>query len=196
MTSILKVDRIQHSNSTTPSVGSLGVNIHSVDLPSGSVLQVQSDVRTSSTGIASSSWVDTGLEVSITPRSTNSKFILAVSLTGSTGYFSFGIRLVRDGSPITESLGNASGNKTQATMSHNDYNVGSGDTTNSNQYQMHTLAGSFHDNTSASDTTTPIVFKVQWYSYAAGAVNRSVEDADNSSRHRCTSSLVVYEFEK
>jgi len=193
MTSIIKVDTLQTAAGGVPTAADLGLNV------TGSVLQVQSSVMTSSTGMASAAWIDTGLSVAITPRSTSSKFILAVSVTGSVGYFSFGIRLVRDGSAITQSLGNASGNKLQSTIAHNDYNAGSGDTNSSggsNQYQMHTLAGSFHDTTSSTDTTTAITFKVQANFYTGGAINRSLEDSNNSSRHRCTSSLVVYEVEK
>jgi len=191
MTSILKVDQIQLADGSTPTIGDLGVN------DTGTVLQVQSDVRTSSTGVSTvSAWVDLGISVTLTPKSTNSKFILCPSVTGSIGYFTWGIRLVRDGVAINESLGDASGSRSRSTMSHNDYNAGSGDTTGSNQYQMHTLAGSFHDTTSASDTSTPIVFKVQGHFYTAGAINRSVEDLDSSSRHRCASSLVVYEIQK
>jgi len=190
MTSIIKVDQIQLADGSTPTIGDLGVN------DTGTVLQVQSDVRTSSTGVSSGSWVDLGISVTLTPKSTNSKFILCPSVTGSVSYFTWGIRLVRDGVAVTESIGNASGGRITSTMAHNDYNAGSGDTTGSNQYQMHTLAGSFHDTTSASDTSTPIVFKVQGHFYTAGAINRSVEDLDSSSRHRCASSLVVYEIQK
>ncbi len=190
MTSIIKVDQIQLANGSSPTIGDLGIN------DSGTVLQVQSDALNTSSGLSSSSWVDTGLSVTLTPKSTNSKFILCPSVTGSVGYFTWGIRLVRDGSLITESINSNAGNRIAATMSHNDYNAGSGDTNDSNRYQMHTLAGSFHDTTSATDTTTAITFKVQWYSYSAGAINRSVEDSNISSRHRCASSLVVYEVEK
>lgn len=188
MSSILKVDTLQTAAGGVPTAGDLGLNV------SGSVLQVQSSVLTSSNGMSSAAWIDTGLSVAITPRSTNSKFILAVSVTGSIGYFSFGIRLVRDGSAITQSLGNASGNKIQSTMAHNDFT--SGDTAGTNQHQMHTLAGSFHDTTSSTDTTTAITFKVQAHFYSGGAINRSLDDSNSNSRHRCTSSLVVYEVEK
>ena len=190
MTSTLKVDQIQLADGSVPTIGDLAIN------DSGTVLQVQSDVLNTSTGVSSGSWTDIGLSVSLTPKSTNSKFILCPSVTGSVGYFSWGIRLLRDGSVITDSVANASGSRLQSTIAHNDYNAGSGDTTNSNQYQMHTLAGSFHDTTSATDTTTAITFKVQAHFYHDGAINRSKEDSNSSSRHRCTSSLVVYEVKK
>ena len=190
MTSTLKVDQIQLADGSTPTIGDLAIN------DSGTVLQVQSSVLNTSSTLSMSSWVDTGLSVTLTPKSTNSKFILCPSVTGSVGYFSWGIRLVRDGSPITESVATGSGSRIAATMSHNDYNAGSGDTTNSNRYQMHTLAGSFHDTTSATDTTTAITFKVQAHFYSGAAINRSIEDSNSVSRHRCTSSLVVYEVKK
>ena len=190
MTSTLKVDQIQLADGSTPTIGDLAIN------DSGTVLQVQSSVYNGSMGTSSGAWVETNLSVTLTPKSTNSKFILCPSVTGSVGYFSWGIRLVRDGSPITESVASSTGSRQASTLAHNDYNAGSGDTTNSNQYQMHTLAGSFHDTTSAANTTTAITFKVQAHFYHAGSINRSVEDSNSSSRHRCTSSLVVYEVKK
>jgi len=190
MTSTLKVDQIQLADGSVPTIGDLAIN------DSGTVLQLQRDVLKTTASISASSWTDIGLSVTLTPKSTNSKFILCTSVTGSVGYFSWGMRLVRDGSPIPESVATGAGSRLTSTLAHNDYNAGSGDTTNSNQYQMHTLAGSFHDTTSASDTTTAITFKVQTHFYHAGSINRSVEDGDSSSRHRCTSSLVVYEVEK
>jgi hypothetical protein len=188
MTSIIKVDQIQNAAGGTPTAADLGINT------TGTVLQVQSEVLNTSTGMASGTWLDIGLSVTLTPKSTTSKFIICPSVTGSVGYFSWGIRLVRDGSPITESINSNAGNRIAATMSHNDYNAGSGDVASSNQYQMHTLAGSFHDTTPAPDTATAITFKVQANFYHAGAINRSVEDGNNNSRHRCVSSLVVYEI--
>jgi len=188
MSSIIKVDTIQTAAGGVPTAGDLGLNT------TGTVLQVQSTVLTSASTASADAWVDTGLSITLTPKSTNSKFILCPSVTGSVSYFSWGIRLVRDGTAITETLADASGTRTRATLSHNDYI--SPNTTNSNQYQMHTLAGTFHDTTSASDTSTAITFKVQAHFYDPGAINRSVEDSDSGSRHRCTSSLVVYEVEK
>ena len=188
MTSTIKVDTIQTAAGAVPTIGDLGIN------NSGTVLQIQSTVLTSASTMSADSWLDTGLSITLTPKSTNSKFILCPSVTGTSSYFTWGIRLVRDGTAITETLADTAGNRLVTTLSHNDYIAGNG--TNSNQYQMHTLAGSFHDTTSASDTSTSITFKVQAFFYDPGAINRSVENSDTASRHRCTSSFVVYEVEK
>ena len=55
----------------------------SAQLPSGTVLQVISDVQSGEQSTSSSSFVDTALSVTITPRSTTSKFF--VLYTGSAG---------------------------------------------------------------------------------------------------------------
>jgi hypothetical protein len=188
MTSIIKVDQIQLADGSTPSIGDLAIN------DSGTVLQVVNAVKTDKQSVSAGSWVDvSGLSVSLTPKSTSSKFILIPSVTLSIDYFACGIRLVRDGSVITEALGANVSNRTAATIAHNAYaaNVGA---TGQYIYQMHTLSGAFQDTTSASDTTTAITFKVQSHFYTAGAINSSIDDTDNSTRYRCASSLVIYEI--
>ena len=69
MASIIKVDTIQTAAGGTPTAADLGLNT------TGSVLQVVS----SNNGYAvttSSSYVDTGLQQTITPIATNSKFLI------------------------------------------------------------------------------------------------------------------------
>ena len=67
MSSILKVDQIQLTNGNTPTAGDLGLNT------TGSVLQTLNNTLTSQTGTTSTSFVTTGLSVTITPKYANSK---------------------------------------------------------------------------------------------------------------------------
>lgn len=75
MTSILKVDQIQLSNGTTPTVGNLGIN------DAGAVLQVLNHtIDPGGQSTTSSTLVATGLSINITPRDANSKFLLLASM--------------------------------------------------------------------------------------------------------------------
>jgi hypothetical protein len=72
MSSIIKVDQIQLADGSTPTAGDLGLNT------TGSVLQVVRgylDTRPSF-GANQSTWVDVGLDASITPSSASSKILI------------------------------------------------------------------------------------------------------------------------
>ena len=64
--------------------GSTGVNkiqssaIENADLPTGSVIATYTDVVTSQVVINSSSHIDSGLSITLTPKSTSSKFIIRI----------------------------------------------------------------------------------------------------------------------
>ena len=75
MTSIIKVDQIQKTDGSTPTIRDLAIN------DSGTVLQVKSfQQAVGQTQVtASTVWVYTGCGVSITPSSTSSKVLVLVS---------------------------------------------------------------------------------------------------------------------
>ena len=75
--SILKVDQIQLANGNTPTAGDLGLNT------TGTVLQTLNQTLSSQTGTTSTSFVTTGLSVTITPKSTSSKILI---MTSGTNY--------------------------------------------------------------------------------------------------------------
>ena len=83
---------------------------------SGSILQVQSTSYGGTFTSTSTSYVDVGLSVSITPSSTSSKILVrAIIMSGSTPFnVLVAWRLVRDSTAI--GLGNATGGYTQTTM--------------------------------------------------------------------------------
>lgn len=74
MSSIIKVDQIQLTNGSTPTVKTLGIN------DSGGVLQIVQAVKNNETSTSSTSFVDTGLSKSITPRDSNSKILITVDM--------------------------------------------------------------------------------------------------------------------
>ncbi len=79
MSSILKVDQIQLSNGNTPTAGDLGLN------DTGTVLQVKQQVYNTYSTFTSNSYTDTGITLSITPKSTSSKILLLASIQVSNG---------------------------------------------------------------------------------------------------------------
>lgn len=86
-------------------------------LPTGSVLQVVSTTKTDVFTSTSTSYVDiTGLSVNITPKFTNSKIFVTVSMVaGATPYTNLcAFQLVRNSTPIC--VGNARGGYAQATV--------------------------------------------------------------------------------
>ena len=75
MTSIIKVDQIQKTDGSTPTIRDLAIN------DSGTVLQVKSFQQAVGQTMvtASTVWADTGCSISITPASTSSKVLVLVS---------------------------------------------------------------------------------------------------------------------
>ena len=72
-------------------------------LPAGSVLQVVNATYATETGSSSSTFADTGLTASITPRSASSKILVLINQAGcykSAANTYLGLRLVRDATVI------------------------------------------------------------------------------------------------
>lgn len=94
----------QLSGMTTASLPALG----SAQMPTGSLLQVVQDTNSTLQVTTSTSYVDTNLSVTITPKSTSSKIYLQYSFrginTGVNGGFSF--QFVR-GSTILNTIGSS-----------------------------------------------------------------------------------------
>lgn len=86
MTSVLLVDTIKNSLDSADTVAFTG-GIHSP----GSVIQVVEDFLTNDTSTASTSMVDTGLSITITPKKSTSKFYIRFDGTSTTGagYFRY-----------------------------------------------------------------------------------------------------------
>lgn len=88
-----------HANGT---IDGLNNNNFRASMPSGSVLQVVQASKTDSTQIsANSTWTDVGLQVTITPKLSNSLIhLLLTARCGNDTSSSNGIRVIKDGADV------------------------------------------------------------------------------------------------
>ena len=92
--STLKVDTIQKTNGSAPTTKDLG-------FAAGSVIQVVTSTKSDQTTITSTSAVDTGLSVSITPKFNTSKIFISLSTMGICYHTNYTIhKLLRDSTVI------------------------------------------------------------------------------------------------
>lgn len=155
-------------------------------LPTGSVLQVVSTVKTDTFTTTSGSYVDvTGLSVSITPTSATSKILVLFQINGSqevgAGRTSF--KLLR-GSTVIDA-GDVAGSRTPALggFSSIDQSVPSAP-----------VSGSFLDSPATTSNTT---YKIQVAMNAGSGtayINRTMQDADNANQIRMASTITVMEI--
>lgn len=187
MASILKVDQIQTAAGGTPTAADLGLNT------TGTVLQVVQEIKTDTQAYASNqAWVDiAGLSVDITPKALGSSFYVTAFITLGTRYFSHNFRLVRDGSVVTDALGDAAGSRTSAWTTVNSFDTGA--TSSYTPYFNASISPNYLDSFSYSDLST-ITYKVQGWGWISGMINRSFEDGNDSSRTRATSTITVTEI--
>ena len=156
-------------------------------LPSGSsggVIQVKSATKTDGDfNTSSSSYTDvTGLSVSITPTRSDSKILIFATVHGvgdssTQAYF----RFMRDSTPIC--IGDAAGNRVQATLGSMYYNQ---------QNDTKSCSQNFLDSPS---TTSAVTYKIQTRTQGAGTlyINRSRTDVNSSNSGRFTSTITVME---
>ena len=172
--------------------GDTGVNqitagaIEKADLPTGSVLQVVSTVKSDTFTTTSGSYVDvTGLSVSITPTSATSKILVLIQINGSqeVGAGRTSLKLLR-GSTVIDA-GDVAGSRTPALggFSSIDSTVPSAP-----------VSGNFLDSPATTSSTT---YKIQ-VAMAAGSgtayINRTQSDADNANQIRMASTITVMEI--
>jgi len=147
----------------------------------GNILQIQSKTKTDTFTTASfNSFEDiTGLNISITPKFSNSKILILYNVSGYANGGS--IKLVRDSTDIC--IGDTAGSRIRATINTMD-KAGTG--------AQETLSGNFLD---SPNTTSAINYKIQLRPLAAvGYVNRSSTDTDSTNFSRGTSSITVMEL--
>ena len=166
------------------------IALTSADLPAGTVLQV---VSTTKTDIYSASVTDpnftsnvTGLEASITPRSTSSKILVQVSISGARdgNYVIVVPRLMRDSTPI--GIATSAGSRTAATSPQI---IVSGATANIGVANINFL--------DSPNTTSSITYGVQLAGVGSTHtvfVNRGATDFDNSNYARGISTITLMEI--
>lgn len=163
-------------------VDTLAPNLGSRVMAAGHVVQVVQGVKTSTSVLTSTSFVDIGLSAAITPTSSSSKILVSVQLWGYSGFYIAPNRLMRNtteigaaptaGSRPTTALPfvlppNTDGSMTVATVSILD----------------------------SPSTTSSVTYKVQSATRADGSessyINRSEQDRDNSSYDPRTVSYIT-----
>ncbi len=113
MTGVLKVDTIQKNNGATPTAKDLGLDIN------GNILQVIESKLTNKITTSSTSFTNTGLSVTITPKFSSSRFLIMVSAdTGISGNGLDRIHFAINGMSVT-ALGDAGAGGVRATRTVN-----------------------------------------------------------------------------
>jgi len=141
----------------------------------GKILQVLQNTKTNTASTSSTSLVDTGLSVSITPSSTSSKILVMFSLFISVpaNTYSAGTSILRDSTEVF--VGDASGSSGRMTTFM--WPDGGRDPS----LHSHTFLDS-------PNTTSSITYKIQWKSFYSGQtiyLGRS-DTASTASQHGTT----------
>ena len=161
MASIIKVDTIQHSDGSAPTMADLGLNVQ------GSVLQVvQGELGTTASGATSGNlFYDSGLQASITPTSTSSKILISYTINLG-GYYQHKSRIMRDSTAI--GLGTSEGGRPVASSAQITY-----DAEIYAEYTHQPQGISYLD---IPETTSAITYKIQVASYNGTSwyVNRGI----------------------
>ena len=157
---------------------------------SGGILQVVSTTKTdtfsASTATGAFTSNITGLEATITPRSTSSKILVQVSVDGSasTNYGVAHLQLQRDGSPV--GVGDAAGSRSRITAQAVSNTNNSNDVGNANK--------TFLD---SPNTTSSITYGVKLHNETSSTqtlyVNRSSVDSDLVRKGRSISTITLME---
>ena len=159
----------------------------------GRIITVAQDVKTDTTSTSSSTYSDVfSSNVSITPQSSNSKFLLMADL--KIGYSNYQaaimwkfVRTVSGVASYDLFVGNSNGNRSRCTW-------GTEEPSDSNNaiYELHTTNGIYLD---SPNTTTTCTFKVMWKAEQQTAyLNRTHGDGNNAAYPRGASSLTVMEI--
>jgi len=152
----------------------------------GKVLQVVSANKTDTASTTSTSFVSTGLEVSITPSSTSSKILIIANVNlGHDIDNTMGVCILRDSTELN--LGDAAGSRMQA-GSNIQYQYSSYVTTS---FPMNYLDSP----SSTSSITYKVAYKCRGYLGNSIYLNRGYTDTDANYYGRSSSTITVMEIE-
>ena len=152
----------------------------------GSVVQVEQGIKTNTASTSTTGFVDTGLEVTIRPKSSSSKILVSYAANIGTNTSHAFLRLVRvnQGSDTVIAIGDAGGNRVQCTHYIRHFNDQS--------LESHCME--FLDSPS---TTSAVTYKLQ-YSVAAISytvyMNRAHSDGNNAYYGRGVSTITAKEI--
>ena len=168
MTGQINVNKIAARTGTTINMESG----HKILMP-GSIVQTKSFTLTSTTTTTSDGFVDTGLQLAITPSSTSSKILITGFINVGGSYFKTYVRLLR-GSTVL-SVGDAASNRPQV------YSASHPGGADWDSYAVTSITLNLLD---SPNTTSSVTYKVQYRPYDNSAttafVNRAAADRDNA----------------
>ena len=149
-----------------------------VEIP-GHVLQVQQTVYkdTQSSSIGPGFVEITGLRCNITPKSTSNKILIRFSLCLGSSYWQVRGRILRDGSPLDDALGNTRGVRTRVTYNYIKYGNGSATT-------IYDMTGVPVEHLDSPATTSAIQYSIDMGGFNTSYpiyVNRNHNDTDQAS---------------
>jgi hypothetical protein len=150
----------------------------------GSVVQVQQGIlRNAPSG--GGKYVNVGLQVSITPKYSNSKILISGSLIMGTGGTSVGGTLYRNGSVLTGAVGDASGSRPRTTT---------GESVDSGAWYG-AMAFEYLDDAGTTSTITYNMY-VGSHDGRTWSVNRSTQNGNNNEldNQRTISTIIVKEI--
>ena len=139
----------------------------------GSILQTKSFTLTSATSSAADGFVDTGLQLAITPSSASSKILITGFINVGASYFKAYVRLLRDSTVL--SVGDAASNRPQV------YSATHPGGSDWDAYAETSIALNLLD---SPNTTSSVTYKAQYRPYensvSTAYINRSSADRDNA----------------
>ena len=183
MASILGVETLQHTNGTTAAE----IKSDGTFYPAGGVVQVKQSSTTSQYSFTSTALAGedlSGLSVTITPKSSNSKILVSGTITvGGSGNNPKHIKLLRD----TTELGGQDNGSRPGGIIHTYAGEGSDPT-----YKLQTFHFEYLDSPS---TTSQITYKLKGMLDAGtGYINRTGAHTDNTSSGNGWSAITVKEI--
>ena len=182
--STIQANLIEPSSGTTVTLGASGDTVAvgsgatASGFGGGKVLQVLR-LSYNTTETWTTSWVDTGLTIDITPAATANKVLVMITAYfggNSDVYF----RIVRDSTDISQAAAASARRVTTGANLPGDVNA------------VMPMSAIFLDSPSATSATT---YKVMVSAETAGMLNRSHGDGDYADRPRSNSTITVMEIE-
>ena len=152
-------------------------------LPTGSILQVVSAVKTDTQTGSGTTWVDlTSLSVSITPQSATNKILVmfGVGVWGGTHQNSINVRLLRDSTVVTQ--GDASGSRIRTAMGHRQ-----------SESAFLPSAGAGLTVLDSPNSTSSLTYKLQANGSSSWTINGPSSSTDSATYPLGVSTLVVME---
>ena len=181
------VDIVAHQNFSIANLpaSSIGSGTLSNDrLPTGTILQVVNSIKTDTLASAgANAWNVIGWSVAITPRSTSSKILVNVSVSGGLNNSNTWLAIVRDSTYL--GLGDAAGSRLQCTFGSL-YTFGDANIMKTHSFQL----------LDSPSSTSQLTYKVQVRSLAnTWYINRGVADADSVDHGRASSTITLMEVQ-